>query len=56
MMTPPNSAEMRSPMRNVEAMSWLMMTLVTLCSRETSRIMSSTFLVDTGSRPVVGSS
>ena len=47
---------MRSAMRNVDAMSWLMTTLVTPVSFEMSRIMSSTFLVATGSRPVVGSS
>ena len=43
-------------MRKVDAMSWLMTTLVTPVSFEMSRIMSSTFLVATGSRPVVGSS
>src|SRR5581483_5378803 len=55
-MRPSLSIEMRSAMRNVDAMSWLITTLVTPVSLEMSRIMSSTFLVAIGSSPVVGSS
>ena len=47
---------MRSPIRNVEAMSCEITTEVTPNSSAVRRIISSTFLVATGSRPVVGSS
>src|SRR5439155_6632568 len=56
MILPSNSMEMRLPMRNVDAMSWLMTIEVTPVCWEMSRIISSTFLVATGSNPVVGSS
>ena len=56
MILPPASMEMRSPIRNVDAMSCEITTEVTPNSSAVRRIISSTFLVATGSRPVVGSS
>ena len=47
---------MRSPMRKVDAMSWEITTDVTPNSSAVRLIISSTFLVAIGSRPVVGSS
>ncbi len=56
MILPPASIEMRSPIRKVDAMSCEITTEVTPKSSAVRRIISSTFLVATGSRPVVGSS
>src|SRR6185312_11993610 len=45
MILPPASIEMRSPIRNVDAMSWEITTDVTPKSSAVRRIISSTFLV-----------
>ena len=53
---PSSNMLIRSAMRKVEAMSCEMTTEVTPKSSAVRRIISSTFLVAMGSRPVVGSS